>query len=149
MRVYRISNQANLNGEGGLRVSARWYTRGHRIVYCAPNPATAILETLVHFEIEIDDFPTTYRLLTIEIPDNVSRASIARENLPLKWEQNVLETRKRGDAWLEKHETALLIVPAAFVLDTVNTLINPVHADSKSITIVQSAKYAFDKRLLT
>ena len=148
MRVYRISNHANLNGEGGLRVSARWHTRGHRIVYCAPNPATAILETLVHFEIEIDDFPTTYRLLTIEIPDNVSRESITRENLPLKWEQNVLATRKRGDAWLGEQDTALLIVPAAFVPDTVNTLINPVHVDSKSISIVQSAKYAFDKRLL-
>lgn len=148
MRVYRISNHANLKGGGGLRASARWHTRGHRIVYCAPNPATAILETLVHFEIDIDDFPTTYQLLTIDIPDHVSRESITREKLPSNWEQNVLETRKRGDAWVEKQDTAVLIVPAAIVLDTMNYLINPVHADSKSISIVQNAKYTFDKRLL-
>ena len=148
MRVYRISNHANLKGDGGLRASARWHSRGHRIVYCAPNPATALLETLVHLEIDIEDFPTTYQLITIEIPDRVSRDTIREETLPAHWKQDVLITRKLGDSWLEKQVTALLIVPAVLVPDTMNYLVNPVHVDSQSISIVQKANYAFDERLI-
>lgn len=148
MRVYRISNHANLKGDGGLRASARWHTRGHRIVYCAPNPATALLETLVHLEIDIEDFPTTYQLVTIDIPELVSRETIREETLPPRWRQDVHKTRKLGDSWLENQVTALLIVPAVLVPDTMNYLINPVHTDSQSIRIVQKARYAFDERLI-
>jgi RES domain-containing protein len=57
--LWRISNHALLAGDGGLRVSGRWHTRGKRVVYCAENPAAALLEILVHFEIEIGDLPRT------------------------------------------------------------------------------------------
>jgi RES domain-containing protein len=109
MRVYRISIHTNLKGDGGLCASARWHSRGHRIVYCAPNPATALLETLIHMEIDIEDFPTTYQLITIDIPARVSRAPIREETLPPKWRQEVYKTRKLGNSWLVKQLTALLL----------------------------------------
>src|ERR1700676_1151095 len=36
------------HGRGGFFASARWPTRGPEILYCAPNPATALLEVLVN-----------------------------------------------------------------------------------------------------
>ena len=48
--LWRISNQGTLDGFGGLRAPGRWSLRGSPVVYCAPDPATALLETLVHLE---------------------------------------------------------------------------------------------------
>jgi RES domain-containing protein len=53
--LWRISDHATLDGGGGVSLSGRWHTAGRRIVYCAPNPATALLEVLVHTEISFDD----------------------------------------------------------------------------------------------
>lgn len=64
--LWRISNHRSLAGGGALRAPGRWHTRGRRIVYCAQTPAAALLETLVHVEIEVRDLPTRYRLLKIE-----------------------------------------------------------------------------------
>src|SRR5437879_2331494 len=49
------SDHAELDGAGGLLAARRWHTRGSRIVYCAPNPATSLVEVLVHIEIDSDD----------------------------------------------------------------------------------------------
>lgn len=61
MFLWRISNHLSLAGKGGSRASGRWHTRGRRVVYCAENAAAALLEILVHFEIEIRDLPVRYR----------------------------------------------------------------------------------------
>ena len=42
--LWRISNHVSLTGDGALRVSGRWHTRGRRIVYCSKSPAAALLE---------------------------------------------------------------------------------------------------------
>ena len=44
MRLWRISDFADLAGEGGLLVSGRWHSRGRRIVYLSDHPATALIE---------------------------------------------------------------------------------------------------------
>jgi hypothetical protein len=71
MGVWRISNHATLDGAGGLRASARWHTKGRRILYCATSPAGALLEILVHHELRLADLPATYRLIRIQYPDNL------------------------------------------------------------------------------
>ena len=57
MRLWRISNHASLTGEGGLYASGRWHTRGQRVVYLADHPASALLEVMVHLEIDAEDLP--------------------------------------------------------------------------------------------
>ena len=51
MIVWRFSQHDSLDGRGGLLASARWHTRGKEILHCAPNPATAVLEILVHNQV--------------------------------------------------------------------------------------------------
>jgi RES domain-containing protein len=132
---------------GGLRVSGRWHTRGGRIVYCAPNPATALLEVLVHAEIDIDDIPVSLRYLEIEVPDSMVVHKIDDNALGSAWSTNLDTTRELGDEWLRTAQSALLAVPSAIVPATWNILINPLHADSTQIRITHIHEQAIDPRL--
>ena len=74
MRIWRISNHADLSGTGGLRASGRWHSRGRPIVYCGEHPAAVLLEALVHLEVSLpEELPDSYQLLEIEVPRGVRR----------------------------------------------------------------------------
>ncbi|SPF53511.1 RES domain protein (fragment) [Candidatus Sulfopaludibacter sp. SbA4] len=68
MILWRISNYSTPDGAGGLSAPGRWHLRGRRIVHCAPNPATALLEVLVHTRVDVDDVPANFRYLEIDAP---------------------------------------------------------------------------------
>ena len=147
MRVWRISNYDTLDGAGGLRASGRWHSRGRTIVYCAPNPATALLEVLVHAEIDLDDIPASYRYLEIEIPDRVSAEVLETRSLPTDWSSQVAATRAAGDEWLASRRSAVLAVPSVIVPETRNFLLNPEHPEAAHIEVVRSYTHPFDARL--
>jgi len=146
--LWRISNHLSLAGNGALRTPGRWHTRGRRVVYCAQTPAAALLEILVHFEIEIQDLPVRYRLLKIEVPGEVHVERVLPDHLPAGWPEKAEVTRALGDDWLAKGSAALLRVPSAIVPETFNVLLNPAHQDAKRIVIVQAGEHAIDPRLL-
>lgn len=124
MILWRISNHAALDGGGGLRAAGRWHSRGRRIVYCAPNPATVLLEVLVHAEIDAEDVPITFRFLEIEAPDSVTVETADARALGSGWQRNPELTRPPGDWWLRSGRTTLLRVPSAIVPATWNVVIN-------------------------
>jgi RES domain-containing protein len=144
--LWRITNHRTLDGGGGLRASGRWHTRGKRIVYCAPNPATALVEILVHAEIDIDDVPSTLQYLEIEAPDALSTAAVTATH---SFEDAVdpEKSRRIGDEWLHSGRTALLRVPSVVVPATWNVLINPQHPDSAVISIIGVHQHRIDRRL--
>jgi RES domain-containing protein len=131
-----------------LRASGRWHTRGRRVIYCAENPAAALLEVLVHFEIEIRDLPARYRLLKITVPDDARVQRVSPDDLHRDWLENAQVTRATGDVWLAQGATALLTVPSAIVPETFNVLLNPAHPDAARIVIVQATDHVIDPRLL-
>jgi RES domain-containing protein len=145
---WRISNHVSLAGEGGLRASGRWHTRGRRVVYCSESPAAALLETLVHFEIELRDLPVRYRLLRIEAPDDVLMERVLLEELPRDWPDKLDMTRPIGDRWLEHGTTAMLRVPSVLVPETFNVLLNPAHQDATRIALAHVSEQVIDPRLL-
>lgn len=116
-------------------------------MYCAPNPAVAVLEILVHLEVDAEDFPSGYQLLTIDIPDDVSTATVESNALPRNWWRNPSATRSIGDKWLQTGTTPLLAVPCAIVPETNNYLLNPMHPDSSKTRIAGIATYRLDERL--
>jgi RES domain-containing protein len=138
----------SLDGSGGLRAPGRWHTRGHRIVYCAPNPATALLEVLVHAEIDIEDIPVSLRYLEIDAPDSISIETVNVETLPGNWRSHQEATRRTGDEWLRSGRTALLRVPSVIVPMTWNIVINPRHPESTQIRIIHTYEHGIDPRLL-
>ena len=148
MFLWRISNHLSLAGDGALRTPGRWHTRGRRVVYCAESPAAALLEILVHFEIDIQDLPVRYRLLKIEVPDDMEVERVSVDDLPKDWPERTEATRALGDGWLTKGSAALLSVPSAIVPETFNVLLNPAHQHAKRVVVVQTGEHAIDPRLL-
>jgi len=146
--LWRISRHPELDGAGGLRASARWHTRGRPIVYCAPNPAGALLEALVHAEVDIEDLPVSFRYLEIEAPDALAVEAVDPGALARSWRTDLPATRRAGDLWLQSGRTALLRVPSAIVPETWNILINPRHAESEQVRVVRIHSHGLDPRLL-
>jgi RES domain-containing protein len=146
--LWRISNHLSLAGEGALHTPGRWHSRGRRVVYCAQSPAAALLEILVHFEIDIQDLPARYRLLKIEAPDDVQVESVSVNRLPIDWPARTEVTRGLGDGWLTKGSAALLTAPSAIVPETFTVLLNPAHQAAKRIVIIQADEHVIDPRLL-
>jgi len=144
---WRISNYETLDGSGGLEAEGRWHTAGRRIVYCAPNPATALLEVLAHSKIDLDGAPVTFRYLEIEAPDNISAETVNPEALGPDWQGCEAATQRCGDDWLKSGRSALFRVPSVIVPATWNVLLNPLHPESKQIRVVQIHRHAADQRL--
>lgn len=145
--MWRVTNHRTLDGGGGLRASGRWHTRGQRIVYCAPDPATALLETLVHAQIDIEDMPLQLNYIEIHVPDSIPLSEIKLRSPGRSWRTRVDETREIGDRWLRGGRTPLLRVPSVLAPATWNTLINPVHPASRKIRIARVHEQAIDRRL--
>jgi RES domain-containing protein len=149
MRLWRISNYADLSGEGGRRVAARWHERGRPVVYLAEHPALALLETLVHLDIDPDELPSHYQLLTVEAPDAVAVEELSEAELAriTDWRHAPRETRRLTRAWFGERRTALLRVPSALVPAAHNYLLNPLHPDAARIAVVARQTAEFDTRL--
>lgn len=147
MIVWRFSQHESLDGRGGLLASARWHTRGHEILYCAPNPATAVLEILVHSEVHDPAALARHRFIKIEIPDDASRQEVDEGQLPTDWSRRMAVTRAWGDRWLREGQSALLVVRSVLVPETYNVLVNPRHAAAKTMQRLAVFPYPLDSRL--
>ncbi len=86
--LWRISRFQDLDGEGGLKASGRWHTKGSRIVYLSESPACALLEHLAHVDFDPDELPVSFTLLRIEAPDSLSRLNIQEDDLPEAWRED-------------------------------------------------------------
>jgi RES domain-containing protein len=146
MELWRISNYADLSGLGGMRASGRWHTRGRRVVYLADHPASALLEMLVRMDLDL--IPPTYTLLKINVPDAVEDEYIDIDGLPADWRGQFAATRRLGDEWLDRNETALLQVPSAIVPHAWNVLLSPAHANAAYARVTEVIHAPFDPRLL-
>jgi RES domain-containing protein len=131
-----------------MRASGRWHTRGRRVVYCSESPAAALLEILVHFEIDVRDLPTRYRLLKLQAPDDLVVEEAATADLPTDWIERTDLTRATGDRWLQAGRSPLLRVPSAVVPETFNVLLNPGHEHARQVAVVKVSEHPIDPRFL-
>ena len=144
MRLWRISNHADLSGTGGVRYSARWHSKGRPILYAAEHPAGALAEFLVH--VDLADMPSAFQMITIDIESAPPANSVDPASLPADWTTNHSVTRAIGDAWLKSGDSLLLRVPSVLVPDAFNVLVNPAHADAARMRIVKSERVPLDPR---
>jgi RES domain-containing protein len=143
MRLWRISNFADLSAEGGLLIEGRWHLRGTPIVYCTDHPSTALLEILVHATRYT--VPDHYQLLEIEVPDDIEAFVPA---IPTDWQQDIDQTRRIGARFIVDGISVLMNVPSVIMPKARNFLFNPVHADARRVHIVETYRYPFDSRLI-
>jgi RES domain-containing protein len=145
--LWRISNHQSLSGEGGLQFSARWHTAGRRIVYLAESPAGAMIEVLVHLELDETDWPRVYQLIKVEYPAK-QRVETLKPGFLRSWRTSWPTTRRLGDEWLRSGRSALARAPSAILPETWNLVLNPNHPDAQKVRIVQTIRAEYDPRLL-
>ena len=152
MLFYRLVNPLHdqpgewLAGTGGLFGSARWHSKGQRIVYLAPTKANAVVEMACQ-----DSQLASYVLIEVEIPDAVAREAVEVSTLPLNWRSRAAYSacQKIGSDWHTASRTALLVVPSAPVAGDFNILVNPLHADAARLTAKRIGTFPMDSRLIT
>lgn len=150
MRIWRISNFDDLSGVGGLKAAGRWHERGRHAVYAADHPASALLEVMVHLEIDFEDLPTTYQLLGIDVPDDLAVETVNRtdiEKISQDWADDPKVTRSLLRPWFDAARTAMVSVPSAIMPFAQNYIINPKHKDAARIRVPHVARYPHDPRL--
>lgn len=143
MRLWRISNYADLSGSGGYFAAARWHHIETPIVYCADHPAAALLEILVNANPE--NWPASFQLLQIEVPDQIE---IGEPDLPANWKDDERLTRDVGTEFIRKQIGPMMRVPSAIMPFCFNYLLNPVLAERDGIRIVAISRHPIDPRLL-
>jgi RES domain-containing protein len=117
------------------------------MVYLAASPPGALIEILVHLELDESELPPAYNLMRVHVPDKIR---ISRLPIPAgdTWKSNLVLTRKFGDAWLRSRRSALARVPSAILPNTDNYLLNPLHLDAGRITIAEVRRATLDPRLI-
>lgn len=148
MKLWRISNYADLEGLGGVKTPGRWHNKGIPIVYLSESPALAMLETLVHFELAPDEVPNGFQLLEVEYTSRQGIRRLSVKDLPDNWQGDQEYTRAVGDEWLSSMSSILLKVPSVIVPNSFNYLFNPRHELKKHAEIVNTTRHPYDDRLM-
>lgn len=146
MRFWRISNHADLSGRGGLVADGRWHRIGTPVVYATDHPATAMLETLAHLNVE--RVPAEYQVIGIEAPDGAPVHHVQLSDLPSGWRGNLDVTQALGTDLLKRAEHLIVLVPTVLVPVAWNALLNPEHIEAGECTIAEIIKGVFDPRLI-
>jgi RES domain-containing protein len=133
--LWRISAFPDLTGRGGLYASGRWHRVGQPVVYLAESPAGAMLEVLVHLEVDPEDLPDNLRLMRIEAADTICEQA-SEPALPEDWRDRQDMTQQSGTAWLTRGDSALMRVPSAIMPHTHNWLLNPLHPQAETLSLI-------------
>ena len=141
MHLWRISKFEDLSGKGGAFRSGRWHLLGTKVVYCSDHPSTALLEVLVHMD--LDDLPPSYTLLKISCPDDLSIRVVSGADVDFS---DLGRTQVFSDSLLRESGPCLLSVPSLVMPEARNILINPYHAAAQQISIETATSHPLDPR---
>ena len=147
MSLWRFTAFEALDGRGGLLASGRWHTRGRAVLYCAANPATAVLEVLVRAGVRSPRALGRHYFLKLAWPDSLVRETVEPASLPALWSEDLTFTRGVGDRWLREGRSAALLVPSVLVPETMNVLINPAHVGAGQVVLEAVYPFPLDPRL--
>lgn len=156
MLVYRIqkakhsqSREDILSGMGAYKAGGRWNKRGTPLIYTCENPATAVLEILVHLETTSPDDVPNLVIVIMDIPDE-SIFKVDAETLPKDWNKIIHppETQTFTQTWLKEVKFLAMEIPSAVMELSKNYLINPLHPDIQKVNIIKIQDYVIDSRLL-
>jgi len=119
---------------------------GHPVVYLADSPSTALLETLVHLEVNEGTYPDPRKLLEVAAPEDCRVIELDLSNSE-GWRDDFDLTQRLGTDWLKSGASALAVVPSVVVAEARNYLLNPLHPDAARVQIVSERWQPFDRRL--
>jgi RES domain-containing protein len=147
MLIYRIAIAKYADKLAASGRAARWNPNDVEMIYTASSRSLACLENVVHRnQVGLN---LAFRVMTIEVPDQLFISSIKLKDLPPDWQEynQMAYTQSMGEKWIRERQSALLAVPSSIIEEEVNYLINPKHDDFKLIKLVKTAPFVFDQRI--
>lgn len=144
--IKRRQRDSAFTGDGARLYGGRWNSPGTSVVYLAGNASLAALEMLMH--LDNDQILDHYLLVQVRFDESLLAEHSSRD-LPHNWRDSPPPetTRAIGDSWVRMGTSALLRVPSAVIDHEVNYLLNPGHADTSSVEILEPSPFQFDRRL--
>lgn len=147
-RIARADRRYDLSGYGAFLVGGRWNLPGVSLLYTSESRSLAMLEVVVH--LPVGDLPADMYLLTLEVPEALSREEMTLADLPADWQRltQPLPTALLGHAWLQAGRTLALRVPSVLVPQEHNLLLNPAHPEFAQVRLAAEPElFRFDERL--
>ncbi len=149
MIVYRIGItkfSTDITGEGARLHGGRWNHKLTPCIYTSASRSLALLEYTVN--VSIDEIPRALSFTVFEIPTEEIH-ELKEAGLPGNWKEIPApsSTKDFGTALLQKVKTPVLKIPSIVVSEEFNYILNPLHADSKKIKILDIQDFVFDVRL--
>lgn len=146
-QAFRIARRpyADLIGEGARLVGGRWNSPGRAALYLAESRALAILETLVHLDLDEHTMPADYVIIVVDFSWLKGVSDWLEEGRFVP--PSDAECRIIGDAFLEAKRSLALRVPSVIVPHASNFLVNPAHFLIDKVRIKSIDPFAFDRRL--
>jgi RES domain-containing protein len=116
-------------------------------VYTAGSTSLAILEMLVH--LQVDELLRRYVIFEVAFDESLMK-TIARANLPRTWRRSPppATAQQVGDDWVAGASSAVLQLPSVIVPTEWNYLLNPAHPDFAKIAVGPKQPIKFDARLI-
>ena len=150
MEVFRLSREqyaGTLSGAGAAIKGGRWNSTGFELIYAAGNRSLAMAEVAVHFTLAT--LPDDYMMVTINIPDDLAIKEISENDLPRNWNAfpHPTSTQKLGDQFILEGKYCIAKIPSVVTKGDFNLLINPKHKDFNKVSISETEKFPFDKRI--
>jgi len=123
------------SGEGAFLYGGRWNNKGVRAVYCAIDPATALLEVAVHVTFPmIDTVP--HVLTAVKIIDPAAVHVVQPPDIPdPAWLHPGVETpaqRAYGDDLLAEH--GIIVLPSVVSTESWNLIFDPEAASYEKVS---------------
>ena len=133
--AYRIvsSRYPPFDGAGAYRWGSRWVSPGRQVVHAAETYALAVLENLVHWQ--IGTLPRDLVYVQIAIPNDVAQELADDVDPAPLLVHGYRATRRIGDDWYDRGETAVLWVPSVASPYESNALCSQLHADFSRIVV--------------
>lgn len=133
----------------GSRGRGRWHRQGTPMIYAADQPATALLETLVHAG-RADLVRESYVLFRIEIDPSEHLVQLPSSDLPADWQAWPwpASTQEIGTYWHDSGASVAMEVPSAVApLHHRNCLLNGQHPAFAELEVRGPEGFPIDARL--
>ncbi|GMR07425.1 MAG: RES family NAD+ phosphorylase [Gammaproteobacteria bacterium] len=145
MIVWRLSHKdfTNLDGVGAKLKGGRWNTPGLPVVYTSSHLSLAVLELMVHLEIDAEDIPDNHVSIEIDVSESFHIQKM-RKKIDF---HDIQATRDYGDKWLHLCKNPGLEVKSVVIPQEANILINPLRADISLVKTKDIRPFSFDPRL--
>lgn len=145
MILWRLAHKdyAKLDGIGAKLRGGRWNSPGKPVVYTSSHLSLAVLEFMIHLEVDAEDIPDDYTSIEIETADNIDIKKM-RKKIDV---HDIVATQAYGDEWIRSGKAHGLEVKSAVIPEEMNILLNPNHADMNTVKIKKIKPFEFDPRL--